>query len=180
MSRWHAATRMLVWRVLACCAGLTLTACSPTMGEPSKETRPSQGPGHGGSALQWVNDFADCMRGSGFAVTVDESVPTFLPDGNLPDDQIGAWDEAFDKCRKGLGPPPVEPLDPDQLPKLYQAAVAAKECLEGLGYAISDPPSLEAWVESYETAGGPWLPHKDLPRLSEEEWLRVNSECPQP
>lgn len=131
-----------------------------------------------GTQLEWIHDFADCIRKSGFAVTVDETVPTFEPAEDLPADQVDAWDEAFDRCRQRLGHPAVEPFDPARLPALYEATVAAKACLESLGFTISDPPGLEAWIESYDT--GPWLPHSELPEMSEEEWQRVNSQCPQP
>lgn len=166
--------------LVAVCAACLMTACTSTMAEPPDGAEPPADRTYDGTPVEWVNEFADCMRKSGFAVTVDESVPTFLPADDLPDDQIGAWDEAFDKCREDLGPPPVEPLDPEQLPKLYEATLAAKVCLEDLGFAISEPPSLQAWIESYDSPSGPWLPHRDLPQLPEEEWLRVNSACPQP
>jgi hypothetical protein len=65
-------------------------------------------PVYRGTQLEWLHDFADCMRQSGIAVTVDESVPTFEPAGDLHGDQIDAWNEAFDECRKMLGNPVVE------------------------------------------------------------------------
>lgn len=128
--------------------------------------------------LEWVHAFADCMREAGFVVTVDESVPTFKPAEELPADQAAVWDEAVVKCREMLGHPPAVQFDPSRLPALYEATVAAKACLESLGFTISDPPSLEAWIESYDT--GPWLPHSELSPMSEAEWKRVISQCPQP
>lgn len=34
-------------------------------------------------------------------------------------------------------------------------------CLEDLGYEIEDPPSLQAFIDSYDT--GPWHPYLSLP-----------------
>jgi len=105
-------------------------------------------------------------------------VPTFEPVDDLPADQVDAYNEQYWQCQRSLGCPPSEPFDYSRLPELYEATVATKACLESLGYTISDPPSMEAWIESYDT--GPWLPHSELPPMSEEEWEKVNSECPQP
>lgn len=130
-----------------------------------------------GTELEWVNAFALCMREAGFEVDVDERVPSFEAAADLPEDQVEAYNATFDQCRTRLGGPPVDATALD-LPALYEATVAAKTCLEQLGYRVSQPPSMEVWIDSYER--GPWLPHSDLQGLSEAEWTRVNEKCPQP
>jgi len=135
------------------------------------------------SELEWVRAFADCMRSEGFAVVVDEEVPTFLPadEGGLTEEQISGWDEAVRICQGKVGRPPApEPLSRDDLSALYDETVAAKRCLERLGFSISGPPGREAWIDSNDDPDGPWLPHAQLPHMSEEEWRRVSRECPQP
>lgn len=154
---------------------LFLGGCE-SVGDVAAESS-TNGQGFLGTELEWVNAFAACMREAGFEVTVDEKVPTFEASDELPEDQIDAYNYTFDQCLTRLGGPPVDttPLD---LPALFEATVAAKVCLEQLGYSISEPPSMEVWIASYER--GPWLPHSELQGLSEAEWDRVNEECPQP
>lgn len=55
-----------------------------------------------------------------------------------------------------------------------------KACLEDMGYSISDPPSIDTFVATHYTEEG-WYPYLELPDMeNEEEWLRVNEQCPQP
>lgn len=109
---------------------------------------------------------------------VDEKVPTFHSDEDLSPAGIEAYDAAFERCRQGMGLPPIEDPGPLNLPQLYVDTVAAKTCLESLGYTMSEPPRMEVWIESYDR--GPWLPHGEPRGLPEDEWNRVIEACPQP
>ncbi len=71
--------------------------------------------------------------------------------------------------------PPTE----EQLEAHYQELLELKVCLEDEGYAIKDPPSLDVFVDSWDT--GPWHPYESIPdSIAFSEWNRLNVECPQP
>lgn len=141
--------------------------------------------GAGGAAefSEWLSRLANCIRAAGFEVTVDPDVPTLEPrdESGMSAADIAAYNEVWESCRAAVGPPPdPEPLSRDHVSALYDKTVDTKRCLERLGYSITEPPSREAWIESYDSPGGPWLPHAQLPPMSEAEWERVNRACPQP
>jgi len=67
-----------------------------------------------------------------------------------------------------------EPTDPEAFYReLYAFYLTVKECLEGEGYQVPEPPSLEAFVES---AGSVWYPY-DLVPVSRQEKLK-ETRCP--
>ncbi len=122
---------------------------------------------------------AECIRDRGFeaeatGVGDDWGVSMFAPLG-----QVEALEIASDQCEEELGPPPEPPPLPD-LETRYALTVEARDCLVGLGYSIPQPPSFDTWADD-AAVSGPWSPYEYISDgLSEEEWGRLNQQCPQP
>lgn len=117
----------------------------------------------------------------------DQGVPVHVIP---PGDGIGYGDVAsgqqtmaaavIEACRAGLRLPPYEPPTRDQLTRLYYDLVDTRACLEGEGYTIAEPPTLDTFIDSY-TTGDAWSPYLSLPdTLTAGEWGHVERVCPQP
>jgi hypothetical protein len=63
--------------------------------------------------------------------------------------------------------------------EFYELLVETWGCLRGEGYKLLDPPSLDAWLESWDN--GPWDPYGLLLQHidSKQEWDHINDVCPQ-
>lgn len=112
----------------------------------------------------------DCLRDQGLRVDESGENPEIYGD----DAQIQA---ALTACEQIVGPEPVPaPPTDEEITNLYEQSLQAAACLEGLGYTISEPPSLEEFIESVRLAGqgGPpqWSPHGEVQGGLEQ--------CPQP
>jgi hypothetical protein len=136
-----------------------------------------------GSEREWIHANAACLQERGFDVSIEEQgVPpnlTWVPK-NLPQEQVDAYNEAFAACLDEIGEPaPGPPATEADLREEYRLEVATAECLRKLGYEISDPPSEDVFVETFEDPA--WLAYGELPAdMPPGEWERVNEECPQP
>ncbi len=82
-------------------------------------------------------------------------------------------------CTEGLNLPEYEQLNEEQLGALFLELKAAQACLEAKGFEITDPPTVETFIESYYSGAG-WHPYREIPPLDAEEWQRLNQDCPQP
>lgn len=144
----------------------------------STESEAAQRPGIPGSPRQHLEAdlLAKCMGDRGFPSVRDGIGVGFT----VHDDQRPAYEQALADCSTEVDTqlPPAEVFSDEEF---YWATVRAGQCLEGLGYEISSPPSEDAFVESLRGIEPPWSPYLDLPlTMSMEEWRRVNEACPQP
>lgn len=122
------------------------------------------------SIAEYRDRLFDCYRDQGIAVSSGEN-PSIEASPQL--------DAVIATCEELLGPMPESaPITDDEFAQLYEQSLAAKTCLEDLGFSISEPPSLEEFIESYRQSfnGGPrpWLPHGEVNSGS------VDEQCPQP
>jgi hypothetical protein len=111
------------------------------------------------------------MRGQGIRIVqAGEDVQIFGEDGPI--------EAAREACQEILGlEPETAPLTDEEITSLYEQSLEAATCLEGWGYSISEPPSLEDYIETYRLSMGsggppPWLPHGEV-----QGGL---AQCPQP
>lgn len=130
-----------------------------------------------GGFVEYFYALDACLERAGFSAEVDPDEPSLEVSDPGPG-QHGALTQAEEACEQEIGVPQVEPPNEPEIRAFYRALLESKRCLEDLGYEISDPPSEDAFVESYTT--GPWHPYSDVPDVSEAEWERLNRECPQP
>lgn len=126
----------------------------------------------------WMAQMVGCLRQAGWDVVLAPAGDSYqLP--NLSGEQRPAFIEADAACQEQVGPPPApEELSEAEIREHYRFLLDARQCLVDLGYSISDPPSEDAFVESWTT--GPWSPFNEVVEVvSPEEWARINEECPQ-
>lgn len=113
----------------------------------------------------------ECLRDHGFAVTLaDDSIQM----GGVPAEQSDLLNAYLIACRAGLYLPEAT-RTPEQWAELYAYKLAVADCLRAEGHNISEPPSLEVFVES----DGMWSPFSDLLELGFGEWGRLEKFCPQ-
>jgi hypothetical protein len=82
-------------------------------------------------------------------------------------------------CEAEIGvPPTAQPLSESEIKARYDYLVQARECLLDLGYSISDPPSIDEFLDTWAT--GPWTPYSDLAdQTNQQQWENANQRCPQ-
>lgn len=125
-----------------------------------------------------MTNMVGCLRQAGWAVNMAPAGDSYeVP--SLSGDQRPAFMEAQATCQEQVGPAPVPAeLSEAEIREHYQFLVDARRCLMDLGYSISEPPSADAFVESWST--GPWSPFNEVVDIvGPEEWGRINEECPQ-
>jgi hypothetical protein len=188
----------LGWLVVALGAVMTIMACAPqapttqpppsshapSVTDPAQESATPAAPSppsastpvFTGTREEWLVNLYDCMRSAGWNVTR-------LPDGGwsikVPPEQRDAYDAAQATCAAALGPiPTVVPLTEADIRARYEYLVRMRDCLIALGYTISEPPSVEQFVDSWES--GPWSPYNDLAdQTGPGAWEQANEACPQ-
>jgi len=127
----------------------------------------------------WFRRYAQCLIDGNWPVTSNAAGDGFTV-GSIPVEQREAFWEADADCQRQAGPRPVAPPpSEEEIAQIYEQLLEVADCLRKEGYDIAPAPSLEAFVDSYET--GPWHPYLSLPDdLSASEWDRLERVCPQP
>ncbi len=128
---------------------------------------------------EWPEAMASCLTVEGFdAVAEDGGLGTSAPDGQeLP------YAIAYYICsiEYPIDPRVMVPLVDDQIRYLYEYYTqVATPCLQGEGYEVPEPPSLQTYVSTYGQPGS-WETYKLVAEAvsSQEEWERINRLCPQ-
>lgn len=120
-----------------------------------------------------------CLNDNGFPARV-EAPGNGMTFEDIAVDQHAAALAAFDACEAGLSLPPYERPNAEQLAKQYEFLLELQECLLAEGYDTSPAPSLDAFVENWETTA--WTPYDEIistPTITFEEWNALNTACPQ-
>lgn len=141
------------------------------------ELNPNDYPIFNGTPDEFTVALADCLTTKGWKTVVQEwedgSVGFEIP--GLTEDQNDEFMAADRACRSEIGI--IDPApDPKAMRAHFRHLLWAKNCLENLGYDISDPPSIEVHLESL---GAAWSPHEDLSHLGRGAWNAANRACPQ-
>lgn len=121
-----------------------------------------------------------CMIDAGWPVTTTPDGGIEFPD--RPEDQNPVLEADWELCREKFPVDPKyrQPLTVDQLTFLYNWFVNESiPCLEGEGYTDFDPPSLDVFIDTYDTEG--WSPYRDLntDQLPMGGWYSLTETCPQ-
>ncbi|MCA5891877.1 hypothetical protein LEP48_00740 [Isoptericola sp. NEAU-Y5] len=125
----------------------------------------------------WIAQSVRCLREKGWeGVTADAGGLSYE---TLPRDQAGAFTDDMAACEDAVGPGPYdEPLTRAEVAVVYDRWVDAKACLEGLGHEISEPPSVNVFIDDYlHGDDGPWSPFAELPAGVALD--RVKQTCPE-
>lgn len=116
---------------------------------------------------------AECLRAKGIDAELQ-------PDGGMSYDygtvdRKPVFDAAMAACEEEIGPAPTpRQLTQAEISERYAYLLEMRECLIGLGYTVSDPPSERVFIATWDT--GPWSPYLDVPPGAFEE---ADAKCPQ-
>jgi hypothetical protein len=125
---------------------------------------------------EYLPALAACLREAGFEAEVRTDGALEYNYGS--EDQRPAFEEAQAGCYSSLGVPPApEPLTEVEIRAQYHSLLSVRSCLMELGYAISEPPSEDVFVETW--ASGGWSPYDDIVNVRQETWDDLNRRCPQ-
>lgn len=107
---------------------------------------------------EYMDRMFDCLRDQGLEVNEDVEPPEVEATG---------FEVAIAACEAMLGPPPATaPLTDEEITSIFEQLNDAAICLEATGYDISNPPSLETFIEVYRLSfeGGPmaWDPFSEV------------------
>lgn len=123
---------------------------------------------------------ADCVNEQGF--TANLGADGGISFGEVPPAQGTALNIALYVCTASY---PLEdkytlPPTEDQLRRLYEyQANESVACLRALGYTISAPPSLQQFIDTFNTQDA-WSPFAEaLATATEVEAIEANAACPQ-
>ncbi|MFQ5523650.1 MAG: hypothetical protein ACE5F5_08735 [Acidimicrobiia bacterium] len=128
------------------------------------------------SAVERQEFKAGCLREAGFAAVLRPEDNSVVVD--VSEDQREAYSEASTRCRElefarfGID------ADPD-LTKTFRALLYVRQCMIENGYEVTQPPSLETFIESH---GSAWHPYDGVmadPSFTREEFQELEQLCPQ-
>lgn len=131
------------------------------------------------SVSEWPQVQSDCLTEQGFSARPG-------PQGGIefdtvPDDQGAAQRIAAYTCEARY------PVDPRRTVKLPQKqaedqyehlSTTLLTCIRGLGYEVSEPPSLEMWLSQYYGEKEFWDPYVDVARIDSVALDTLYAECP--
>ncbi len=184
----------LAWRGVRSAVGVILLgaatlSCSGSAHAPYNPNAPVAGPEHGAylaDALAERNRLVvECLAEHGIAATATDDGGIEIP--TLPGQDATPIFELQEGCRDDLVAagrisPPSEPTR-EYFEGSYAYNLSLKTCLEAEGFEISEPPSVETYIDSYLnfTGEGSWAPYNDISpgMLSQAEWEDLNRICPQ-
>jgi hypothetical protein len=127
------------------------------------------------SVFERTEVVAECLREAGYPRVV--AVNGEVERGDIPEEQLGSYALSAFVCEAKYPTDPMfdRPLTDAQIRELYRyRATEQRECLEGLGYAISLPPAERAFVENYPERGG-WNPMNSVPLFG---FAAAEAACP--
>ena len=115
------------------------------------------------SASEWAGAQVACLQNLGVNATEDAQGGVLYP--SIPEEQGEFLNRAAFECEVAY---PIDPRTQIPLPRVRAEAqyqhlvVTVAPCVEGLGIAVSDPPSLTTWLEAYYSEVEIWDPYSDL------------------
>ncbi|RBY97132.1 hypothetical protein DQ237_06020 [Blastococcus sp. TF02-8] len=128
-----------------------------------------------GSDAEYDAAILDCLAGRGWPAVTTDGAATFPGSEGDPE----GFDRAFAACQRELGTPAPPDYSDAQFAAMYEFQVGTRECLIGLGYPISEPPTVQQWTDSYRASLSngqpPWLPWFELTAPAPG----VEEQCPQ-
>ncbi len=175
----YGTTSVLLAVAIVACGSSTLPPSAadisnPSAGAPSPSTA---APLYTGPPDEYFPRLAACLQAAGFVAEVVEGGQA-LQYSYGSEAQRPAFEQAKAECDQEIGvPPPPSMLSEAEIRERYAFLVEARACLIAAGHDLPEPPSEDAFVESWATH--PWSPFNDLPSMSTEAWASLIEECPQ-
>lgn len=143
---------------------LALAGCSPTPPAPS-----SSGVDSLFAGPDVASERAACLAERGWDVRLEGTAIV----GNVPPEQMTAYQADDLECLEAAGIDPDAPLSAEQYELIYDWYVEIEDCLDGAGFPVPERPSREAFEETYDSE--PWIPWSAVPDLDAQ---RAGELCP--
>lgn len=154
---------------------LGLTGCSaPTPPGPTHPDRPASYVEYDSLFADWAPRYVECARkyGADAELLPSGSIANAYADGREVKEGLDA------ACMAEVGSPPDVPAATKAFfMGMYELFIEQADCLRKNGYAISDPPSREHWVETYD--GASWDPLMEVNDAGRDVQT-ADKLCPQP
>ncbi|RFA21067.1 hypothetical protein B7R25_06650 [Subtercola boreus] len=162
--------------VVAALVPPAVTACGTGSAhpEPTVESALSQSP--------VADALYRCITDRGWTVTLTSDGGIDASSDTIPKEQYDRYLADTWACNSEVSA--RFPVDDRQKHLLYGAELAERDCLEAHGYAVDEAPSLQTFLDGYESRAWSAMASSDVARLSqtmaESEWEAINRSCPQP
>lgn len=129
-----------------------------------------------GSRDEWYEAVVECLQQEGWPAEVSDDSGGFEI-ATVNAQNLAAYKGAEQRCFDKIGMPEPGPGldDLEFASRFYDAFLESRECLLGLGFDVTPPPTREAFLELWATE--PWTPYADVP---DARWGEAISQCPQP
>lgn len=122
----------------------------------------------------------DCIVGEGWTTITLKEDGAY--GGDVPEEQRDAYDASQDRCQEkveAMFPTPV--MSDRAIRERYGYELKTRQCLITQGYSISEPPSVEVWLEQFKNPqDGLWLPYAEVGAVGVGASQELRSACPDP
>ena len=122
-----------------------------------------------------------CLKEKGWDVTLTWDGGIEASSDTVPAGQKESYDADSQECW-GKIDARIAAMTEAEIRKVYTSELTTLACLADLGYAVEEPPSEQAYVDSFH--GRRWSAYTatDFPEdlLRSADWKAVNEKCPQP
>lgn len=161
---------------------VTVTGCagSEISAAPTADTRASTSPALSQSPV--ADALYRCLIARGWQVTLTDDGAVQASSDTIPKEQYQLYLSDTWACNSQVAA--QFPVDDNQKHLLYAAELAERTCLQQHGYQVDDPPSLQQFLDDYDSK--PWsaMASSELATLaqtmSDADWKAINQSCPQP
>ena len=124
---------------------------------------------------RYMRDIAECLQRKGWEAIYDDDEGSYSVNTVGASEQFSA-DER--ECKAATGYTTRPPLTDEQLTVLYMHQLRSVECLRELGFQVPDPPSEQAYKDTYGTPEEYSAHRYALRTASAVERRRILRACP--
>jgi hypothetical protein len=162
--------------LLSACSGAGSTEGTNPGAADARQTQPALSQSPVADALY------RCITARGWQVTLTDDGAIQASSDTIPKEQYQLYLTDTWACNAQVSA--QFPVDDNQKHLLYAAELAERTCLQQHGYTVDEPPSLQQFLDEYDSA--PWsaMASSELATLSQTmsdaDWRTINTECPQP
>ena len=119
-----------------------------------------------------------CLKDLGWDVTIDWDGGVMADSRTIPIEQKPLFDEDTTECFAKIDA--VKVIDDVEKERLYNAELGTRECLIEHGHDVPLAPTLQAYIDTYDTALWATWSYVDLRNMDESAYRLLNESCPQP
>lgn len=131
--------------------------------------------------LDELEQIVQCVNENGFPDVFVNNAGV-VQANDIPDEQLESLYVVQDTCLAEICETCGQGFSEQTLTRLYYLEIEAKACLEDEGITVSDPPSLQVYLDSHSTGAMPWTPHGEAARAitATEDPIGLVERCPDP